>query len=85
VRFLYVYYYLVLTPELEIEREEREAKERAIKEKADMDRQVGAQERAFQVPVVLVRWPCVLTSEAGCTFRKLCRGRTTYQRVQSRR
>lgn len=78
------HYYRLLTPELEIEREEREAKERAIKEKADMDRQVGAQERAFQVLLILVRWTWVLTSEVGCTFWKLPRGHTTYQRLQSR-
>jgi hypothetical protein len=35
--------------ELEIEQEEREAQEQAKKQKADMDRLFGAQERAFQV------------------------------------
>jgi len=35
--------------ELEIEEEEREAQEQAKKQKADMDRLFGAQERAFQV------------------------------------
>ena len=62
--------YLVFTPELEIEREEREAKERALRQKADEDRLVGAQEHAFQVLFALVRWPWVLTSELGCTFWK---------------
>jgi hypothetical protein len=35
--------------ELEVEQEEREAQEQAKKQKADMDRLFGAQERAFQV------------------------------------
>jgi hypothetical protein len=83
--FLYGHYYLIRLLELEVEREEREAKERAMKQKADVDRLVGAQERAFQVLVsALVRWPLVLILEAGRTFWTVRRGRKACQRVQSR-
>ena len=63
--------------ELEIEQEEQKAKEQAKKKKADMDRVVGAHERAFQVHNTLLQLapsPCSrrksLWKITGCTFRE---------------